>query len=52
MLPCVRWSSILYPPYQYDKLSLMNFNILRQGTLHATLDTLHVTLDTLYTTLC
>ena len=52
MLPCVRWSSILYQPYQLGKLYLINCKLLRQGTLYATLDTLYATLDTLYATLC
>ena len=43
MLPCVRWSTLLYQPY------IMN-NILREGTLYVTLDTLYATLDTLYDT--
>ena len=44
MLPCVRWSRLLYQPY------VMN-NILRDGTLYATLDTFYATLDTLYETI-
>ena len=52
MLPCVRWSRLLYQPY------IMN-NILSEGTLYAILDThydaqdtLYATLGTLYATLC
>ena len=45
MLPCVRWSRLLYQPY------IIN-NILMEGTLYATLDTLYAALDTLYDTLC
>ena len=44
MLPCVRWSRLLYQPY------IMN-NILREGTLYATKGTLYTTLGTLYATL-
>ena len=43
---------MLYQTYKLDLLSLINHNILRQGTLYANLDTLYVTLDSLYTTLC
>ena len=44
MLPCIRWSRLLYQPY------IMNY-ILREGTLYATKGTLYTTLGTLYATL-
>ena len=44
MLPCVRWSRLLYQPYSMN-------NILREVMLYATKFTLYTTLGTLYATL-